>query len=158
MMVENPSPEISETAEDIGKQYAALCFSTTRGKTRVLLITSRGTGRWIVPKGWRVEGASAAGSAAREAWEEAGVIGRIYEQCLGTYTYLKYFEKAPDKICETQVFPVKVLSLKGEFPERGQRRRKWFSPKKAASLVQEPELAHILRTFDPRTLHPADKS
>ncbi|MFC4667047.1 NUDIX hydrolase [Seohaeicola nanhaiensis] len=158
MAVQAPSADSSATEEEIGRQFAALCFTTVRGKTRVLLITSRGTGRWIVPKGWKVEGATAAGSAAREAWEEAGVVGRIYDHCLGTYSYIKLDDKGPDLPCKAQIFPVKVLSLKGDFPERNQRRRKWFSLKKAAELVDEPELAEILRSFDPGTLPAAVKS
>lgn len=145
-----PSP--TETAEIPQQQFAALCFDTARGKTRVLLVTSRGTGRWIIPKGWPVDGATAAGSAAREAWEEAGVIGRTSDQCLGAYTYVKRMPKGRDQFCSALIYPVKVLSLRGDYPERRQRRRKWFTLKKAAGQVDEPELAQILRDFDPKTL------
>lgn len=139
---------------DVRTQYAALCFDTSRGKTRVLLVTSRDTRRWIVPKGWPIKGATPAGSAAREAWEEAGVVGRLFDQCLGIYCYIKREDKGPDLPCAVTVYPVKVLSLKGDYPERRERRRKWFSLAKAAERVDEAELAQILRAFDPKALQP----
>lgn len=146
----NPNPQ--PPGQPAGRQFAALCFTTARGKTRVLLVTSRGTGRWIVPKGWPVEGATDAGTAALEAWEEAGVIGRTFDQCIGSYTYVKRLPKRRDQLCLAEIYPVKVLSLKGDYPERRQRRRKWFTLKKAAAEVDEPELAQILRDFDPKSL------
>ncbi|MEN9850080.1 MAG: hypothetical protein RL128_243, partial [Pseudomonadota bacterium] len=58
-------------------QYGALCWRMHRGKVEVLLITSRDTGRWVIPKGWPIDGLAPAQTAAREAWEEAGVEGDI---------------------------------------------------------------------------------
>lgn len=137
---------------DIRSQFAALCYRISSNKPEILLITSRRVGRWIVPKGWPMDGMTPAASAAQEAWEEAGVIGKPQEQCLGLFSYQKVIDDQTDLPCVALVYPVKVKSLASDFPEKGQRRRKWFSPKKAAARVMEPELARILADFDPRVL------
>ena len=137
---------------DVRSQFAALCFRVVDGKVRILLVTSRGSGRWIVPKGWPMDKVTPAASAAREAWEEAGVIGRTYDRCLGLFSYNKLDVFGADLPCVAMVYPVRVRTLAEDYPEARQRRRKWFSRKKAASRVAEPELARILRTFDPRSL------
>jgi len=134
---------------DIRTQFGALCYRVRQDKVQVLLITSRGTGRWIVPKGWPMDGASPVDAALQEAWEEAGVEGRAMGNSLGIYSYVKLDdgERLP---CVVAVFPVKVRKLSEAYPESAQRRRKWFSRKKAAALVDEPELRQIMRDFDPR--------
>lgn len=133
-------------------QYAALCYRVSRDKPEILLVTSRGTGRWLVPKGWPIDGHTPAETAQQEAWEEAGVIGQVKDVCLGLFSYEKVMEGGRDVPCMVTVYPVKVKSLADRFPEKGQRRRKWFAPKKAALKVAEPELARILSEFDPRML------
>lgn len=142
------TPEIREA---FSTQYAALCWRIRRGKPRILLITSRDTGRWVMPKGWPMNGKSAADAAAREAWEEAGVEGRISERCIGLYTYPK-IEGDDQTPCAVLVFPLKVKNLRKRFPEADERDRKWFGRKKAAEAVQEPELREMLRRFDPKKL------
>jgi 8-oxo-dGTP pyrophosphatase MutT (NUDIX family) len=137
---------------DVRSQFAALCYRIVRDKPEILLITSRGSGRWIAPKGWPMDGKTPAESAAQEAWEEAGVVGKAHNQCLGLYSYNKTMGQGVGLPCVALVYPVLVKSLVTDFPEKGQRRRKWFSPKKAAARVQEPELARILRDFDLRVL------
>lgn len=87
-----------------------------------------------------------------EAWEEAGVKGKAFEQCIGIYSFIKKLEDKTALPCVAMVYPVKVSKLAKDFPEAGQRKRKWVSPKKAAKMVKEPELAQILKTFDPRFL------
>lgn len=137
---------------DVRSQFAALCYRIVRDKPEILLITSRGSGRWIAPKGWPMDGKTPAESAAQEAWEEAGVIGRAHDQCLGLYSYNKSLGHGVGLPCVALVYPVLVKSLVTDFPEKGQRLRKWFTPKKAAARVQEPELARILQDFDLRVL------
>ena len=137
---------------DLRSQFSALCFRVKRSKPEVLLVSSRGTGRWIVPKGWPIPGMTPAASAAQEAWEEAGVVGTPIEQCLGIYSYNKEMEEGDDLPCLALVYAIRVKTMATAFPEAGQRRRKWLSPKKAAGKVDEPELAHILQVFDPRGL------
>ena len=133
---------------EVRSQFAALCYRIKRGKVQVLLVTSRGSKRGIVPKGWPMEGET---SAKQEAWEEAGVYGRSVGSCLGVYSYAKDVGAADDLPCLAMLYPVAVKSLAKKFPERGQRRRRWVSRKKAARLVSEPELARMILDFDPRS-------
>lgn len=133
---------------DVRSQFSALCYRVVHRKPQILLVTSRGSGRWIVPKGWPMDGKTPAQSAAQEAWEEAGVIGKPQERCLGLYSFNKNVGDGVDLPCLALVYPVRVRSLMADYPEQGQRRRKWFTPQKAAARVQEPELARILRDFD----------
>jgi 8-oxo-dGTP pyrophosphatase MutT (NUDIX family) len=138
---------------DVRTQFAALPYRIVRGKCEVLLITSRETGRWIIPKGWPEDGMTAAASAAREAWEEAGIEGRVSDTCLGIYSYLKVLDRRDRMPIVVAVFPVQVRRLHDDYPEKGERKRKWFSRKKAAARVQEPELGLMLKGFDPGQLH-----
>ena len=137
---------------DLRTQFAALCYRITKDKTEILLITSRRSGRWIVPKGWPIAGKTPGETALIEAWEEAGVRGKASEHCIGIFSYLKMTEPKTNLPCLGLVFPVKVKSLAKDYPEAGQRRRKWLRPKKAAARVSEPELAQIIRHFDPKSL------
>jgi 8-oxo-dGTP pyrophosphatase MutT (NUDIX family) len=137
---------------DVRTQFAALCYRVVKKKVKVLVISSRGTGRWIVPKGWPMDGKTPADAALQEAWEEAGVIGKVVSAPLGLYSYQKVRDDAPDFPCVAVVYAVKVKSLAKEFPEAGERRVKWVGRKKAARLVDEPELSRILRDFDPRKI------
>ena len=138
--------------DDVRSQFAALCYRVKADRIEVLLVTSRGTGRWIVPKGWPEDGMTPADCAAKEAWEEAGAIGKAQDRCLGLFSYAKVISPGVTYPCVAMVYPVKVKSLAKEFPEKNQRKRRWFSTKKAAQRVAEPELARILRDFDPRML------
>lgn len=134
-----------------GAQLAALCFRMRKnGKHQVLLITSRGSGRWIPPKGWPIRGQSHRKTAAQEAFEEAGVKGSPYSQCLGLYKYVGRRNGSEAK--EAYLYPLKVTGFARKFPEKGQRIIKWFSPKKAAMLVREPKLKKLLLRFDPSDL------
>ncbi|MEL7255706.1 MAG: NUDIX hydrolase [Pseudomonadota bacterium] len=134
---------------DVRTQFAALCYKVIDGKVKVLMVTSRGTGRWIIPKGWPADGKTPIESALTEAWEEAGVEGRVTGECLGLFSYQKNVNDADDLPCVAMVYPVKVKSVSANYPEKGQRRRRWMSLKKAAERVDEPELARILKNFDP---------
>ncbi len=137
---------------DVRSQFAALCYRIVRDKPQILLVTSRKSKRWILPKGWPMDGLTPSQSAAQEAWEEAGVVGKAMDRCLGLYSYNKVLDPVGNFPCVALVYPIRVKSLLNDFPEKKQRRRKWFSPKKAAARVNEPELARILRDFDPRHL------
>jgi 8-oxo-dGTP pyrophosphatase MutT (NUDIX family) len=127
-------------------QVAALCCRGAGDETEVLLITSRGTGRWIIPKGWPISGLDAREAALREAWEEAGVRkGVAADDALGSYTYDKMLDGGLALPVETLVFPVRVEEMAADFPEAHQRRRAWVSPREAANMVKEPGLQSILR-------------
>ena len=137
---------------EVRSQFAALCYRYQKDKLRVLLITSRKTGRWIIPKGWPMDGKTPAQGASQEAWEEAGVIGTCSDICLGLFAYQKYLEESDGLPCVAMVYPLKVRELAESYPEAGQRKRKWVSRNRAAKMVAEPELARILRDFDPKLL------
>ncbi len=129
-------------------QVAALCRRGSAKKTEVLLITSRDTGRWIVPKGWPIDGLSAPDTALQEAWEEAGVkSGTITKQPVGTYDYDKRLEGKRAIPITVRVYMVDEVKLKDNYPEVDERKRRWVSPKKAAEMVDEPKLRKILRNF-----------
>ena len=134
---------------DMRTQFAALCFKMVLKKPEFLLITSRGSGRWIIPKGWPVNGKTPAESALKEAWEEAGVIGELSGRCLGIFSYRKTLDSGPDVLCAAMVFPIKVIRLKKKFPESLQRKRRWFNRKKAARILENPELASMIKLFNP---------
>ncbi len=132
--------------EHIRPQIAALCWRKKRGQVEVLLITSRDTGRWVLPKGWPMDGRAAHEAAAIEAWEEAGVRGAISDQPLGRFQYDKQHPSKPTQRCEVTVYPLRVARLEPKFPERHERRRKWFSARKAAKAVHEAELTELILT------------
>lgn len=130
-------------------QYAALPW---RGVDRVeiLLITSRETGRWVIPKGWPMKARTPSAAAAREAFEEAGVIGEIAQKPFGSYPYVKYFKSGLGQPCKVKVFPLLVVGQAEDWPERGQRAAKWFGWKEAAAAVQEIRLGRLIRKFGKR--------
>ncbi len=137
-----PSPTQGDGADM--SQVGALCWRMHRGRVEILLITSRDTGRWVIPKGWTMEDRTDPEAAAREAWEEAGVTGDLAETSLGSYGYDKAIKPGLLLPCTVAVYPVRVGALADKFPERKERRRKWFAAAKAARKVAEPELRDIL--------------
>lgn len=136
---------------DVRTQFAALCWRIKRSELQICLVTSRTTARWILPKGWPMHKQTPASAAATEAWEEAGLTGKTYNICLGVYSYAKPIKKQPLPIV-VLVYPVKVRNVHSEWPEKSQRRRKWFTPAKAAKKLAEPELRQIVLDFDPAQL------
>ena len=132
-------------------QYAALPWRLNPlGQIEILLVTSRGTGRWVIPKGWPIKGKSASASAEQEAWEEAGVVGRIAPEPLGAYAYDKVLSARRSKSVNVEVFPLEVTSEKTAWPEKGERKRLWLPPRQAAELVDEPALRAAILGFRPR--------
>jgi 8-oxo-dGTP pyrophosphatase MutT (NUDIX family) len=111
----------------------------------VLLVTSRETGRWIIPKGWPIKGFKPAKTAAREAYEEAGVRGRVFGRPLGSYVYEKRVE---DRVvsfpCEVQVFPLLVKTQLKKWPESRQRKVRWFPLPEAAALIDDDDLRKLI--------------
>lgn len=130
-------------------QVGALCYRRTAKGLRILLITSRDTGRWVIPKGWPMRHRSESWAAEREAYEEAGVRGEISGRSVGFYTYSKRASRGRSFPCVVRVYPLEARERLKKYPETGQRRMKWFKPAKAARKVREPELSRILRRFDP---------
>ncbi|HEY0266969.1 MAG TPA: NUDIX hydrolase [Rhizomicrobium sp.] len=131
-----------------GQQVAALCWRTARtGMLEVLLITSLGSRRWILPKGWPEREMSLADNAAREAFEEAGVSGEVGTHAIGAYPYLKERKGGGAMACSVEVFALKVKAQADDWPEKGQREWTWLPPEKAAAKVAEPGLRQILLDF-----------
>lgn len=132
-------------ARDEAEQIAALpvCWDA-KGTLRVLMVTSRDTGRWVMPKGWHMDGKKPWHAAEIEALEEAGAKGFISHQPIGTYAYKKRLDDGTNVRCTVTIYPMFVDKLKRRWKERDERKRHWFSPKKAAKLVNERELSAIL--------------
>jgi 8-oxo-dGTP pyrophosphatase MutT (NUDIX family) len=138
-------------------QVGALCWRAAKSGLRVLLITSRDTGRWVIPKGWPMRNRTEANAAAREAFEEAGVRGEVEEKCFGVYFYRKRLDSGSSVPCVVRVYPLEVKSLEKSYPETGQRRVKWFPIDKAARKVAEPDLTQLIRAFAARHEAAADR-
>lgn len=127
-----------------GRQCAALPFSREGGELRVLLVTSRETRRWVLPKGWMEKRLSPHALAAKEAFEEAGVQGEVDRRPIGRYEYAKRGPRDRVTPCSVRVFPMRVERLLDDWPERRQRQRRWFSPAEAALAVEEGGLVALL--------------
>lgn len=130
-------------------QSAALCWRIEDDAPQVLLLTSRETRRWVLPKGWPKTGLSAAETAAEEAWEESGARLEGAGAHVGRYCYRKRLRGGVPVNTEVDVFAFRALSLDDDFPERDERERLWVAPEDAARLVDEPELSDILSAFRP---------
>jgi 8-oxo-dGTP pyrophosphatase MutT (NUDIX family) len=135
-----------------GRQVAALCWRRAP-RLEVLLVTSLRTHRWILPKGWTEDGVKPAVSAAREALEEAGVVGDIAPEPIGCYHYVKEKKDGVSLPCDVDIFPLEVIRQHRNWPEKGERDVVWLTPEQAAARVKEPELRHILADF--AKAHPA---
>jgi 8-oxo-dGTP pyrophosphatase MutT (NUDIX family) len=133
-----------------GAQCAALPLRETPGGPLVLLVTSRDTGRWVLPKGWLEPELTGAEAAAKEAYEEAGLTGRVDPAPIGTYRYAKRLPQDRTTPCTVQVHLMHVERELEAWPERGQRRRRWFGLAEAAMLVEEPGLRALLRRLAPK--------
>lgn len=125
-------------------QVAAIPIRWTSGRPEVLLVTTRGTGRWTVPKGWPLADALGAECAAREAFEEAGVRGRVDPYSLGVYEYWKRAKKGRTFLMVT-AYVLHVEEVERNWPERAERKRAWFSPEVACRLVANDELGALIR-------------
>lgn len=128
-------------------QYAALPYRVRRdGEVQIRLITSRETRRWVIPKGWPIKGLTPPKTAARETYEEAGLVGVVGREPLGLYTYEKRLGTR-SVLCDVLVFPFKVKRSLQKWPERFQRYGFWFSIDSAAAAVQEEDLSELIRAF-----------
>ena len=126
-------------------QYAALPWRDSGEGREVLLISSRDSGRWVIPKGWPIRGLSPAETAAREAYEEAGVGGQMTKKPICVFEYPKKFDGGKTQNCSVEVFGLEQMIQHPSWPEQGQRLLQWFSLREAANAVQEPKLKDIIR-------------
>lgn len=129
------------------RQVAALPYRL-KPKLEVLLLTSRDTRRPVIPKGWPMKGRKKWESAAIEALEEAGIVGKIMKRSIGRYLYWK---RQPDHfvLCSVEVFPLRVTRQVATWREMHQRHMRWLTPEQAAILVDEPGLSTLIRDFSP---------
>ena len=127
-------------------QYGALPYRVSSGsRAEFMLVTSRETRRWVIPKGWPKKGKSPHRLAAREAFEEAGVTGAIGRRSVGSFSYEKRLKNGGLIECEVRVFPLEVKRQSKQWPEMQERKIKWLSASKAAEKVKEPMLGKIIR-------------
>jgi 8-oxo-dGTP pyrophosphatase MutT (NUDIX family) len=130
-----------------GIQYAALPYRLHAGQLQIMLITSRRTRRWIIPKGWPMHGLKPQEAAAQEAAEEAGIVGQIADAPIGSYRYIKQLKGEYAQAVQVIVFPLRVEDHAEAFKEQGQRIFAWFSYQEAASKIAEPSLRRLIRDF-----------
>lgn len=129
-------------------QVAALVYRISHGTPEYLIITSRGTRRWIIPKGWPIPKKTLSQAALKEANEEAGVRGVVLKTEIGTYNYEKTDTSSGEKcFFKVNVFAVYFSHQEKKWLEHNQRVFEWVSPRRAAERVDEPELKEILLTF-----------
>jgi uncharacterized protein Yka (UPF0111/DUF47 family)/8-oxo-dGTP pyrophosphatase MutT (NUDIX family) len=135
------------------RQIAALPYRTDGTKAdlpvRVLLVTSRESKRWVIPKGNPMAGMSAHTAAAMEAEEEAGVSGLVCPTPLGSYRYRKRKTNGASLMLDVDVFPLAVTRELDTWKEQSQRERRWFSLPDAAQAVDESDLRDLIRSFGP---------
>nr|WP_244713225.1 NUDIX hydrolase [Rhizobium cremeum] len=134
------------------EQYAAICFrrSPETGAFEVLLITARGSGRWVIPKGGPMKGKTPREVAAQEAFEEAGVRGKVGKKPLGRYSYVKRLDNGENLPCIVEVFTLETVSVAEAFKEQGQRQAVWVRLAEAGSYVEEPELRGLFAKLETR--------
>jgi 8-oxo-dGTP pyrophosphatase MutT (NUDIX family) len=128
----------------LGHQYAALPITEQSGETMVMLVTSRETHRWIIPKGWAEKGVAPHQLAAKEAYEEAGLVGEVRPEALGSYCYSKRLRSGRELPCQVEVFPMRVEKQLEDWPERQERETRWFTLSGAAELVGDAGLSDLL--------------
>ena len=129
-------------------QSGALPYRTNKaGRRQVLLVTSARSSRWTIPKGRVVPGLSLAENAAKEAMEEAGVVGNVATRAAGSYRAVKRLPTGKTVI-DVWVFLLDVTRTLGDWPEKGRRRIKWVSPTTAGRLLREPLLRRLCRQLE----------
>ena len=132
------------------RQYGVLAYDIAEsGEPRILLITSRNTRRWIIPRGNPIPGLSPAQSAAQEAYEEAGITGFVAAEEIGTYRYEKVRRNGSTVTANVHVFPLRSTIQSGQWPERHEREWRWFTKEEAAEAVAEDGLKDLIRRFTP---------
>lgn len=130
---------------DSVEQFGAICVRPDPlNGLEVLLITTRETHRWSIPKGWPIAGLKPHEVAKREAWEEAGIKGKVRKRPLGYYTYLKTLADKTKVPSMVTVYLIAVRTAAAKFPECNQRTLEWISPFEAAMRVSEPELKGLI--------------
>jgi 8-oxo-dGTP pyrophosphatase MutT (NUDIX family) len=128
-------------------QYATLPWRKSGDTLEILLITTLRTHRWIVPKGWPMEGKSPQDAAAQEAMEEAGISGNVAKSPLGSFQYNKLRKNGETVSCKVDVFPMEVAHQRRMWAEKHRREKQWFSVEEALERVTEPGLRRLIVKF-----------
>jgi len=131
------------------RQVAALPWRRGAEGLEIMLVTSRETRRWVIPKGGLMAGLTEAQAAAQEALEEAGVEGEISAEAIGEFRYLKVLKRRAPRWYRVSVYPLRVETELDTWDEAHQRDRAWFGRDTAAGLVAEPDLGALIRAFRP---------
>lgn len=139
--------QVARSERSETRQIGALPWRVGENGRQILMVTSRETRRWVIPKGGRMSGKTDAEAAAIEAMEEAGVQGRIAQTSIGVFRYAKRLKNGQDRPCVVAVYPLRVLIQLGAWPEAAQRERRWMTPDEAAAAVDEPDLAQLIMAF-----------
>ncbi|MCZ8547143.1 NUDIX hydrolase [Mesorhizobium qingshengii] len=138
------------------RQVAAIPFRLNAGgDIEVMLVTSRTTRRFIVPKGWPMKGKSGRKAATIEAQEEAGVLGKTLKEPAGTYSYWKRLANRFVRV-DVIVYLLKVTEELADWQEAKRRHRAWLTPADAAMLIDEPDLSTLMKTLTIVQPVPAD--
>lgn len=129
------------------RQIAALPFRRNNAGVEILLITSRTTKRWVIPKGWPMDGLKDYNAARVEAFEEAGVGGHMTRNRVGKFNYEKLHATDGAKTLRVDVYALEVKTILRGWPEKSERKRQWFPAEQAATLVHEKELRKLILKF-----------
>lgn len=143
-------PRVGAETKTPNVQYAALPYRVNGAQLEILLVTSKHNHRWIIPKGWPIEGLPPHAGAAREALEEAGASGDVESMAIGFFHYFKTLKGSIIVPCKVEVFALKVTRCRKDWAEKGARDRRWCSVDDAVAAVVEPELRRLLRKFASR--------
>lgn len=127
------------------KQVAALPWRMTEDGLEVLLVTTRTTRRWMIPKGWPMRDRADSAAAAAEAWEEAGVQGAVAAQPAGIFAYDKVMASGKTRVMEAAIYPLQVTAQLDDWPECHERTRRWMTPGEAVNAAQPDTLAAAIR-------------
>lgn len=160
MRFEIRKPNNRKARQAVRVQYAALPYRFNQAAAlEILLVTTRQSQRWIIPKGWPIKGLRPPKSAAREAYEEAGVRGKTGTKPVGTFNYDKMLDEHGIQVrCEVRVYPLLVKRQSAAWPEAEQRLVQWADPNRAISLIEEAGLKTVIAAFAKRAAAAASKS
>ncbi|KRB61534.1 DNA mismatch repair protein MutT [Rhizobium sp. Root708] len=142
--MEKPTSDPQQPSQPQSQQIGAICMRSQADGPEVLMITTRDTRRWMIPKGWPIDGLTPQEVAEREAWEEAGVVGKVKRKVFGEFRYVKILSDGREIEPLVSVYLIKVRRRKKRFPEMAERNVIWMKPAEAARHVREPELRKLL--------------
>ena len=129
------------------RQVGALVYRRLpEQELEILLLTSRGTSRFVIPKGWRMKGKLNSRAAVLEAEQEAGITGQVSADPIGSYRYWKRLRTLFVPVTVV-VYAIEAEAELSHWQERRQRKRRWLRVDAAASLVDEPELVSLITSF-----------